>query len=331
MIRYLKNILNVSFDSNSKRKKINTGISIVSYLFRLLILLAIGYIVIYPLLHMIVESLKARSEYYTSGRVWLPFDINPWYNYSMAMQLIDFWKSVESTFVHEILAAVIEIIVCSFVAYGFARFKFKLKGVMMGGLFLTIIIPEVMIIIPRMVTYSNLDFLGIIGLINRLTGSEIRISLIGTPWAFYLPSLFAMGLRSGILIFIYYQFFGGLPKELEEAAWVDGAGPIKTYLRIALPSSSVVFTTVTVLAVVWHWNDTLLANMYIMNSSHQTVSVVLSQIETLFTGTLASNRVPETRAFMMAACVLFIAPLLLFYIIAQKRFIESIDHVGITG
>lgn len=331
MINPLKKLNNFSSKTVLQKKNLNIAAKVLSYIVRLVILLAIGYIVIYPLLYMIVESFKARSEYYTSGRVWLPFDINPKYNYKMAMKLIDFWESLKSTFVHEIIAAVIEIIVCSFVAYGFARFKFRLKGIMMAGLFLTIIIPEVMIIIPRMVTYSNLDFLGIIGLINKISGSNIRISLIGTTWAFYLPSLFAMGLRSGILIFIYIQFFGGFPKELEEAAWVDGAGPIKTYIKIALPSSSVVFTTVTVLSIVWHWNDTLLANMYIMNSSHQTFAVVLSRIETLFTGSLASNRVPETKAFMMASCILFIAPLLIFYLIAQKKFIESIDRVGITG
>ncbi len=298
---------------------------------RLLVLSAIGYIIIYPLLYMFVASLKARGEYYTSGRVWLPFDVNPKYNYSMAMDLVDYFSSLKSTLLFEIVAAILEIITCSVAAYGFARFNFKLKGIMMAGLFLTIIIPEAMMIIPRMVTYSNLDFLGILGLINKTTGANIKINLIGTPWAFYLPSLFAIGLRSGILIFIYIQFFKGLPRELEEAAWVDGAGPIKTFIRIALPSSGVVFTTVTVFSVVWHWNDTLLANMYIMNASHQTLSVMLSRIENSFTGALGSSRVPETQSMMMAACILFIAPLLIFYIIAQKRFIESIDRVGITG
>ena len=320
-----------SYAIRQKKRAEKLAVKFFVPIIRLLVLLAIGYIILYPLLYMIVTSLKARSEYYTSGRVWLPFDINPKYNYSMAMDLIDYFGSLKSTLVFEIVAAILEIITCSVAAYGFARFKFKLKGIMMAGLFLTIIIPEAMMIIPRMVTYSNLDFLGILGLINKVTGLSIRINLIGTPWAFYLPSLFASGLRSGILIFIYIQFFKGLPKELEEAAWVDGAGPIKTFIRIALPSSSVVFTTVTVFAFVWHWNDTLLANMYIMNASHQTLSVMLSRIQNSFTGVLASNRVPETQSMMMAACILFIAPLLIFYMIAQKKFIESIDRVGITG
>ena len=186
-----------------------------------------------------------------------------------------------------------------------------------------------MIIIPRVVNYSNLDFLGILGGISKLTGVDLRPNIIGSPLAFYLPSMFAMGLRSGILIYIYIQFFKGLPYELEEAAWVDGAGPIRTFVSIALPSSSVVFTTVTVFSIIWHWNDTFLAAMYV--DKNFPLSANLNRINATMVGAGYYPNSPETSFILMAACFLFILPPLIFYMIMQRKFIESIDRVGITG
>lgn len=133
-----------------------------------------------------------------------------------------------------------------------ARFKARGKGVFNALLILLILIPSQMIVVPMMMNYSKLDILGIFGLLNNLTGIDLRVNILGTPLTFYLPSLFGVGLRSGVLIYIYIQFFKGLPGELEEAAWIDGAGLFKTFFSIAVPSSSVVFTTVTIFALVWH-------------------------------------------------------------------------------
>lgn len=327
---FKKNVDDPTYAIKKHKRTVNKSVEITFTILRLLILLAIGYIILYPLMYMIVTSLKARSEYYSASRVWIPTDIDLIYNYTKAWELLEYGSAMWSTFSLEIIAAVLEIVSCSIAAYGFARFNFKLKGVMIAGLFLTILIPEAMIMVPRMVNYSNIDFLGIIGIINKISGSEIKINLIDTPLSFYLPSFFAIGLRSGILIYIYIQFFKSLPKELEEAAWVDGAGPIRTFIKIALPSSSVVFTTVTVFSVVWHWNDTLLSSMYL--KSNYPLAVLLSRIEaTLSAGGLIIARSAEVKSIMMAACILFILPILLFYMILQKRFIESIDRVGITG
>ena len=128
-----------------------------------------------------------------------------------------------------LVSAAIEILMCSFIAYGMARFKARGKGVFNTLLILLILIPSQMIVVPMMMNYSKLDILGIFGLLNKLTGIDLRVNILGTPLTFYLPSLFGVGLRSGVLIYIYIQFFKGLPGELEEAAWIDGAGLFKTF------------------------------------------------------------------------------------------------------
>jgi len=188
------------------------------------------------------------------------------------------------------------------------------------------------VLIPRMVNFSKLDFLGILGLFEKLTGLELRPNITNTGWTFWIPSFLGVGLRSGILIFIYIQFFKGLPRELEEAAWVDGAGPIKTFLRIAIPSSGVVILTVSVFSLIWHWNDSLLSSMYM--TKDYPLSVMLSQFRVnllqIYNIEFNSND-PQSAAIAMASCVLFVAPMLIFYMIVQHWFIESIDRVGITG
>ena len=311
-----------------RKKALNKAGSLVWALLRLLILLAIGYIIIYPLFYMIGTSLRSRQSYYDSARIWIPSSISIDFNYTKALEFTSYFEGFKNTMILDVVAGLIEIVTCSIVAYGFARFKFKLKPLFTAGLFLTILVPEIMVIIPRMLTYSKMDVLGILGLFDSITGIDLRPNIIGSPLAFYLPSLFAMGLRSGILIYIYIQFFKGLPYELEEAAWVDGAGPIRTFVSIALPSSSVVFTTVTVFSMIWHWNDTFLASMYV--DANYPISVHLNRINATMVGAGFYPNNTETQSILMAACFLFILPPLIFYMFMQRKFIESIDRVGIT-
>ena len=299
--------------------------------FRIIILLAIGFVILYPLLYMVSTSLRSRASFMNSVRVWLPEKLDALTNYRVALKALHYKDGLISSLKYEIVSAVLEIISCAVAAYGFARFKFPFKKMFTAMLFLTILIPDTMIIIPRVVNNSQLDFLGILALFNRLTGIDLRPNVLNTGLTFWLPSLLAAGLRSGILIFIYIQFFKGLPAELEEAAWMDGAGPIRTFIRIALPSSGVVILTVTVFSLIWHWNDYLLCAMYL--SDDYPLAMSLNMLPTALTtmGYYLNPETPETLAFQMAGCVLFVTPMLIVYMILQRRFIESIDRVGITG
>ena len=140
-----------------------------------------------------------------------------------------------------------------------------------------------------------------------------------------------MGLRSGIMIFIYIQFFSGFPKELEEAAWIDGAGPVKTFLKIAIPSSGVVITTVSILSIIWHWNDYYLAVMLMNSQKAMPLAVKLSNISEQVSSLYAVFGGFKVTATQAASCVLFVLPMLIMYVFLQRKFVKSIDRVGITG
>ncbi len=300
--------------------------------FRLIILLSIGFIIIYPLFYMIVTSVQSRYAFLNSTRVWIPTDFAIKENFAAAFDSMDYMASLWQTVEIELLSAAFEVVSCAIAAYGFARFDFKGKKLLIGVLFLTILVPEMMIIIPRKVNYANLDFFGIFGLLDGLTGIDLRPNILNSPFAFWLPSIFGVGLRSGVLIYIYIQFFKGLPRELEEAAWVDGANPFRAFVSIAIPSSGVVILTVSVFAMIWHWNDSLLSNMFLNNRF--TLASQLTRLTTTLQHKyhiLISAREPQGMGYLMAGCVLFVTPMLIIYMFLQKGFIESIDRVGITG
>ncbi len=295
---------------------------------RLIILLSIGYILIYPLFYIISNSVKTPEAFSDPSFVWVPTGVTT-NSYKTAIEVMDFWKALSSTLTLEILSSLFQVFSCAVAAYGLSRFKFKGQNVLMFILMLTILVPHQMIIIPLTANFAKLDVFGILGLINNFTGVDLRANLLDTAGTFWIPSLLGVGLRSGVLIYIYIQFFKGLPKELEEAAWIDGANPIQTFFKIAVPSSGVVILTVTVFSVLWHWNDYYLAVMY--TSENFPLAVRLAQLPETLTTLGYWSFDGFASGVVLAGCMLFILPMLVLYLIIQKQFIQSIDHVGITG
>ena len=157
-----------------------------------------------------------------------------------------------------------------------------------------------------------------------------NLHLFNTPFVYWLPSLLGVGIRSGMMIFIYQQFFVNLPKELEDAAYIDGAGPVRTYFSIALPSSSVVLVTVSVLSFVWHWNEYYLASLTFLSDSAP-LAMVLSFLKVYLKQVGIYEGWPEYASLVSAACLMYVIIPLILYMIFQRKFVRSIDRVGITG
>lgn len=306
------------------------GNSILAALFRYFMLMLIGYIVLYPLLYMLSSSVKSERALLDVRFIWLPRYFSTM-SYETAFEYLDFFDALWQTVSVQIVSALTEVLVCAFVAYGFARFKFKGRSIAYCFLILTLMIPLPMYSMSMSVNYRQVDFLGILGLINKLTGIDLRLNLFDTGFVYWLPSILGIGVRSGMLIYIYMQFFAGLPNELEDAAYVDGSGPIGTFFKIALPSSNVVLVTATVLSIVWHWNETYLAALC-FSADNRPLSVMLSNIQMpLQIDGMRIPGDPMAPPIVFAGCLLFIAIPLALYLILQRKFVKSIDRVGITG
>lgn len=311
--------------SNLEIKKSLTKAAIA--IFRFAMLIAVGYTVLSPLFQFISNSLKDGADFMNTSVSWIPTKFF-FQNYIDAFYVMDYVKTFFNTVIVMVLSAVLEVAACGVAAYGFARFKFPERKILYAFLLVTILVPVRMTFLAQYVNFSSFDFFGLTSIIGKIIGKDLSINLINTPFTFILPSIFGVGYQSGLFVMIYMQFLKGIPKELEEAAWIDGAGPIGTYVRIILPSSGVAILTVTILSIIWHWNEYYLTALYF--NENQPMAVVLSGIMEQIKLRGGGN-INSPTGVAMASCILFMLPVLIMYLILQKKFIKSIDSVGIVG
>ena len=292
--------------------------------FRYFFLLAVGYVIVFQLAYMFSYAFRPAEEMTDPSVVWVP-RVFTLANFKESLQLLDYVRSLFTTVGIQLLSGMIEVVTCSLVAYGLARFRFRGRGLIFALVLLTILVPPQLTAVPMYLNYAHFDVFGILNLIGSIAGTELRPNLLDTGFVFWLPSLFGAGLRSGLFIFIYRQFFKTLPRELEEAAYLDGAGAFRTFWRVIIPSSGVAVLTVSIFSIVWHWNDYYLSVLYF--NDHYPLAVQLKQLGNSAVG----MGVTMDRGIVMASCLLFIAPVLLIYLLLQRKFIASIDRVGIVG
>lgn len=296
-------------------------------IFRFIILLGLAYILLYPLIYMVSVAIRPAEQVMDPMVIWIPRSFT-FENIAGAFQKLNFGAAFGTSFSIFVVSALIEVITCAFVGYGFARFEFPLKNVWFIGVVLTILVPTQCIMIPLTTQFRYFDFF-MLGNITSLFGQKITVNLLDTPFALYVPALFASGIRSGLFIFIYRQFFIGLAPELEDAAYIDGCGPIKTFLRVMLPLSSGAVIIVLLLSVVAHWNDSLYSGFFFKN-----LVTMPGQLATFASEAWNKLEFADTGlriAYEQSGALLYIAFPLLIFIIFQRWFAESIQTAGLVG
>jgi len=281
------------------------------------LLICIGFVYLYPILYMFSYSFMNRDDLLDSSVKWIP---STFYlqNYIDAAKSMSFWSSLLKGILIAGLPTLCNVLICMLVGYGFARFEFKGKKILMALLIFSYILPSQVTMIPTYVLYND-------------TG------ILGTIWAFVLPAVFGNGLNAPIFILIFYQFFKQVPKVLIEAAQIDGAGYLKSFIKIAVPSAAPAILTVFLFSFVWYWNESYLTELYVQGLSTKSMwvnlVVQLKNFDASF-NTLATTGDTATslnESVRMAATALSILPLLIMYFFLQKYFVESIDRTGITG
>ncbi|WP_078379044.1 carbohydrate ABC transporter permease [Sutcliffiella halmapala] len=285
------------------------------FLYKLFIyglLIGIGFVYLYPLLYMVSYSLKSLDDILNPLVNWIPTQL---YldNYESAYSVLKFFPTLLQTFYVTALPAVVQTAVCAVIGYGFARFDFPFKRTMFVLVLSTFIIPPQVTVIPRYVFFNELGILGSIQ-------------------SFLFPALLGQGINSAIFILIFYQFFKMLPKALEEAAQLDGAGYLRIFLTIALPMAAPAIIISFLFSFVWYWNETYLAAIYFGNSL-TTLPLELQKFvatyQQMFPQNTDGGEINE--GIKMAGTVMTILPLLLVYLITQRWFVEGVDRSGIAG
>lgn len=299
---------------------------------RQLFMLGISYVVLYPLLYMVSNAFKPVEQYYDPSVVWIPKSLTM-ENFKIVALVMDIGNVMKNTVIVELLPAIISAMVCMMIGYGLARFNFRGKRFVVACVILTIIVPQQTIASSLYSSFRYFDFLGILKFLHRFIPAVDTLNLIGTPWVTILPSLLGVGLKSGIFIFIYMQFFTGLPKELQEAAAIDGCGEFRTFLKIIVPTAKNINIAVLLLAVVWNWNDYYTPSMFIRTKDTIATAMASFQanLENLHNMGVGVANIQTAQTQIQAACLITILPLVVLYIFLQKRFSEGIENSGLTG
>ena len=312
------------------KKKLGKRLGSISYkTLRAVILLGICYYILYPLLAKVMMTLMERQDLYdlTVGLIPRHFTFD---NIKLVFKFLDYPKSFLITLLLSVGVTIAQLISCTLVGYGFARFKFPLKGVIFALVIFTLVVPPATIIIPQ---YLNFTFFNPFGIYKLITGGS-TITLVGTPWTFILSSLTCMGFKNALYIYLIRQYYRGVPKELEEAALIDGSGYFKTFYSVMLPSAKPILTVVAMFSVVWQWTDIFYTTWYMKGSN------VLARMLDSLAASISSNGGTTTMVGMdtkyimlvnSAGGLLVVLPLIIFYIFAQKQFVEGIERSGIVG
>lgn len=281
------------------------------------LLICIGFVYLYPMLYMISTSFMSRDDLLDTSVKWIPSTLYM-QNFLDAAKSMDFWSSFGKGILIAGLPTICNVLICMVIGYGFARYNFKGKKVMMAILLFSYILPSQITMIPTYVLYN-------------------KMGILGTIWTFVLPALFGNGLNAPIFILIFYQFFRQIPKVLMEAASIDGAGHFKAFFKIAVPSAVPAIVTVVLFSFVWYWNESYLTELYVQGLASKSIwtnlVVQLKNFDMAFNerATVGDTATALNESVRMAATTISILPLLIMYLILQKQFVESIDKAGITG
>ena len=298
-------------------------------LFRIIVFIGISYVILAPVIGIVSRSFFSDADQYNPMVFTIPM-APTLLRYQESITYMNYWVTTGRTLLYTIGLTLLQLLVCSMAGYGFARFDFPLKKLLFGCVILMIVVPAYTIQVPLYTTFRNFDPLGIVSGICRLLGVKEQTNWMGTVKPIYLMTALGCGLRSGLYIYIFNQFFRGLPKEIEEAAFVDGAGTWYTYFRIMLVNAMPAVITVTVFSLVWQYNDTFFANLFQVPGSIL-ISKQLATLQNTITNAKHLYDPAIARLYTDAGVVLVMIPIVIIYLLLQRRFIEGVERSGIVG
>jgi multiple sugar transport system permease protein len=287
-----------------------------------LLLFGLCFLILQPLLNKLSLSFMSERDLFDSTVINIPREFTLG-NYELTARLVDFFPSLLKTFIMALVVGILQVASCTFVGYGFARFQFPFKKFWFLCVMVLILIPPQTILSSLYLHFAMFNVFGI-----------TTINLLDSPVPYLMMSATCMGLKNGLYIYMIRQFFRGVPKELEEAAYVDGCGKLKTFFSIMLPDAKAIITSCFLFSFVWQWTDSLFTNLFLrsMNMLSTSVQSIPQSLQAYYQNHFGRHAFPSMvlqEQLLATGMLMFIAPLIILYLIAQKGFVESISQSGI--
>lgn len=296
--------------------------------FRFILLLGVSYIAIFPIIKMASGALTEAETYHTGGARFIP-ELATFENFINFQSYFNYLDHAKVTGLIAITSTICSVFVCSLVGYGLGRYNFKGRGLVYAAMLFTIIMPIQTAQIPLTYYYRWFDFFGIGKLIGLFTGETFTVNFLPNLGRFLIPALCGVGLKAGIFIFLFQSFFAGMPKDLEEAAKLDGCNPFKIYWKVMIPNIIPVVVTVILLSVIYYWNDSLIVDMAKLDMG----VALMPEIEHLVELNIGASQLTlmQRKVEYYAILISAVLPLVIVFLFGQKFFVECMDRSGSKG
>lgn len=324
--------------------------NVIWYIFRLVLLIGIAYIVLYPFYTKIAGSFMGPNDFVNVTVRLIPtkvtFDM-----YKAIFLELNYTQAFLNTLLLAGTTALLQTFICCFIAYGLAKFKFKGNMLIMLLVVLTMVVPHQTLQFSLFMNFRYFDIFGIFGFLGGggitvfgktfLEGfinlapkdstfwTSTGLNMTNTIWPLIVLSITGLGFKNGLYIFMLRQFFRGVPDELEESAYIDGSGTIRTFINIILPLSVPMMITVFLFAFSWQWTDDFYTRLFFTTTKTVLMPGVVNIPQSLVTNYAGQNLYYS--AIRNTCGLMIIAPLVVLYLFCQRFLIQGIERSGITG
>ena len=381
--RESKNKIRVDFDRSPLKDRLKAKFlsfhfvaKVVLWIFRMVLMVGISYIVLYPFFTKIAGSVMAPEDFVDVTVRLIPknftLDI-----YRAIINELGYWEAFMNTFTLSFCCAVLQMFICCLIGYGFAKFKFKGRNLLFMLVMLTMIVPHQTLQLSMFMEFRYFDVFGIVRLLKgggievfghnikdlgegvatvfeklnvlpdeikwghyltesgatrykvQMEVTEAGINLCNTYFPLVLLSLGGLAFKNGLYIFLLRQFFRGIPDELEESAYMDGSGPLRTFFQIILPVSIPMMITVFLFAFCWQWTDDFYTGLF-FNSTNVNLLVKIVDIPSSLKMDYAGQDLYYS-AIRNTCGLMIILPLVVLYAFCQRFLVQGIEHSGIAN
>ena len=353
-----KNKIRVEFERTDLKERLKAKFlsmyflkRVVWFAFRLLLLIGVAFVIIQPFITMSIQSIMAPEDFKDVTVVKVPRHLSMGI-YKAIFEDLSYIKVFFQTLSLSLGLALIQTFVCCLVGYGLAKFKFRGSKVVFFAVILTLVIPHGTL---QSAMYYRFRYFDILGLLKFFSGgtetgigwldgilSKIKllpfpdgISLLETVIPLFVLAIGGLAFKNGLYIFLLRQFFRGVPDELEESAYLDGADTFRTFIQVILPISIPMMITVFLFAFCWQWTDDFYIPLFFTTSRPAFMTNIASQLPidsltatyTNVTGSAGGYLAAMRYGCGLMACI----PLIILYLFCQKYLVQGIERSGIVG
>ena len=339
VMKETKNKIRVDFERTSLKERLKAKYlsmyfvkNVLWYLFRLLLLIGIAFVVIQPFITMIIQSFRAAPDFMDET----VFNVPRQYSLDIYKAIFKDLRYIRMFFLTLALSlgvALLQTFVCCLVGYGLAKFKFRGSKIIFLFVVLTMAIPHGTLQSAIYYRFCHFDVFGLLKLMSKIGILAPKyaegITMANTVVPLILLSVFGLAFKNGLYVFMLRQFFRGVPDELEESAYLDGANTFRTFIQVILPISIPMMITVFLFAFCWQWTDDFYLPLF-FNGTTSYMTSITSQLP-LPSITLTYKGDAAKTAMRYACGIMACTPLAILYLFCQKYLVQGIERSGIVG